>query len=217
MPNEQKLFVTGPAGQLETIITLPEESPRGLAVVAHPHPLYQGSMDNKIVYILTRAFIEQQYITVKFNFRGVGASAGSYAEGKGEIEDVMAVTRAMRAQYDTGSEPLPLTLAGFSFGGAIQAHVAQQLKPGRLVLVAPAVERLHAPPVVDHARHILIIQGDQDTIVPLQSVLDWAAPQTLPVTVIPGAEHFFHGKLHVLKNIILQSCSINQAAASLSQ
>ncbi|WP_347888763.1 alpha/beta family hydrolase [Nitrosomonas europaea] len=215
MPNEQKRFVTGPAGRLETVVTLPEGAPRGLAIVAHPHPLYQGSMDNKIVYILSRAFIEQQYITVKFNFRGVGASEGSYAEGKGEIEDVVAVTQAMREQYDSGPEPLPLTLAGFSFGGAVQAHVAQQLKPSRLVLVAPSVERLQAPPVVDHARHILIIQGDQDTIVPLQSVLNWAAPQTLPVTVIPGAEHFFHGKLHVLKNVILQSCSISQAATSL--
>ncbi|MXS84527.1 alpha/beta hydrolase family protein [Nitrosomonas sp. HPC101] len=217
MPNEQKRFVTGPAGRLETVVTLPEGTPRGLAVVAHPHPLYQGSMDNKIVYILTRAFIEQQYITVKFNFRGVGKSEGSYAEGKGEIEDVLAITRAMREQYDTGPEPLPLTLAGFSFGGGVQAHVAQQLKPDTLVLVAPAVERLHAPPVVDHARHILIIQGDQDTVVPLQSVLNWATPQTLPVTVIPGAEHFFHGKLPVLKNIILQSCSINQAATSPSR
>lgn len=217
MPNEQKRFITGPVGRLETVVTLPEGTPRGLAVVAHPHPLYQGSMDNKIVYILTRAFIEQQYITVKFNFRGVGKSEGSYAEGKGEIEDVVAVTQAMREQYDTGPEPLPLTLAGFSFGGGVQAYVAQQLKPDTLVLVAPAVERLHAPPVVDHVRHILIIQGDQDTVVPLQSVLNWATPQILPVTVIPGAEHFFHGKLHILKNVILQSCGVNQAATSPSR
>ncbi|MCC6916932.1 alpha/beta family hydrolase [Nitrosomonas sp.] len=215
MLNEQKCFVTGPAGRLETVIMLPEGPPCGLAVVAHPHPLYQGSMDNKIVYILSRAFIEQQYITVKFNFRGVGASEGSYADGKGEVEDVIAVTRAMREQYDTGPEPLPLILAGFSFGGGVQAHAAQQLKPHRLVLVAPSVERLHAPPVADHAQHILVIQGDQDTIVPLQSVLHWATPQILPVTVIPGAEHFFHGKLHVLKNIILQHCAVSQATASL--
>lgn len=214
MLSEQKIFVAGPAGRLETVVMLPEGSPRGLAVVAHPHPLYQGNMDNKIVYILTRAFIEQQCITVKFNFRGVGASEGSYADGKGEIGDVIAVTQAMREHYDTGSESLPLILAGFSFGGGVQAHVAQQLKPHQLVLVSPSVERLHAPPVVDHAQHILVIQGDQDTIVPLQSILHWATPQILPVTVIPGAEHFFHGKLHVLKNIILQNCAISQAAAS---
>jgi len=217
MPVEQKQFVIGPAGQLETVVTLPEGLPRGLAIVAHPHPLYQGSMDNKIVYILTRAFIEQQYITVKFNFRGVGNSEGSYAQGKGEIEDVLAVTQAMREQYDAGQQPLPLTLAGFSFGGAVQAYVAQQLKPEMLVLVAPSVERMNAPPVVGHACHILVIQGDQDTIVPLQSVLDWASPQMLLVTVVPGAEHFFHGKLHILKNIILQNCSINQVAANPSQ
>lgn len=217
MPVEQKQFVSGPAGRLETVVTLPEGSPRGLAIVAHPHPLYQGSMDNKIVYILARAFIEQQYITVKFNFRGVGKSEGSYAQGKGEIEDVLAVIQAMREQYDTVQHPLPLTLAGFSFGGAVQAYVAQQLKPEMLVLVAPSVERMDAPPVVDHARHILVIQGDQDTIVPLQSILNWASPQMLPVMVIPGAEHFFYGKLHILKNIILQNCSINQTAANPSR
>ncbi|SFU49121.1 hypothetical protein SAMN05216339_10334 [Nitrosomonas eutropha] len=207
MLNEQRFFVTGPAGKLETVVILPDDVPHGIAVVAHPHPLYHGSMDNKIIYILARAFIEQQYITVKFNFRGVGESEGSYAEGKGEIEDVLAVTQSIRERYDTGSTPLPLILAGFSFGGAVQAHVAQQLRPHKLILVAPAVERLQAPPVIDYAEHILIIQGDQDTVVPLQSILDWATPQTLPVTIIPGAEHFFHGKLNVLKDIILQNCA----------
>lgn len=206
MSNEQKIFTTGPAGRLETIVMLPDTSPRGFAIVAHPHPLYQGNMDNKIVYILAKAFIEQQYLTVKFNFRGVGESEGNYAEGKGEIEDIIAVTRMIREQYDTAPEQLPLILAGFSFGGAIQAHAAQQLNPYKLILVAPSVERMNAPAVVNHARHTLVIQGDQDTIVPLQSVLDWATPQTLPVTVIPGAEHFFHGKLNILKNIILQNC-----------
>lgn len=206
MPNEQKFFVTGPAGKLETVVTLPDDLPRGIAIVAHPHPLYQGSMDNKIVYILVRALVEQRYITAKFNFRGVGASEGSYTEGKGEIEDVLAVTQSVRERYDTGTEPLPLTLAGFSFGGGVQAHVAQQLHPHKLILVAPAVERLQAPPVIDCAEHILIIQGDQDTVIPLQSTLNWATPQTLPITVIPGAEHFFHGKLNTLKNIILQNC-----------
>jgi alpha/beta superfamily hydrolase len=206
MPSEQKFFITGPAGQLETIAVLPDNLPRGLAVVAHPHPLYHGSMHNKIVYMLAKAFIEQQYLTVKFNFRGVGKSEGSYAEGKGEIEDVIAVTRSIQERYDTETERLPLILSGFSFGGAIQAHVAQQLNPYKLVLVAPSVDRLHAPPVVNHARRILVIQGDQDTIVPLKSVLEWATPQTLPVTIIPGAEHFFHGKLNVLKEVILQTC-----------
>lgn len=207
MSEEQKLFVTGSAGKLETVVTLPEGAPRGIAIVAHPHPLYQGSMDNKIVYILTKAFIEQQYITVKFNFRGVGKSEGGFAQGEGEIEDVLAVTQYIREHYDTESTPLPLILAGFSFGGGVQAHVAQQLRPHKLILVAPSVERQHAPPVINHATHVLVIQGDQDSVVPLTSVLEWASPQTLPITVIPGAEHFFHGKLHVLKDIILQNCA----------
>lgn len=207
MPNEQKFSVNGPVGRLETVVTLPDDSPRGIAVIAHPHPLYKGSMDNKIVYILARAFVEQRYITAKFNFRGVGESEGSYAKGKGEIEDVLAVTQSVRERYDTGTEPLPLILAGFSFGGGVQAHVAQQLHPHKLILVAPAVERLQAPPVINCAENIVIIQGDQDTVVPLQSILNWATPQTLPVTVIPGAEHFFHGKLNTLRNIILQNCA----------
>lgn len=206
MSEEQKLFITGPDGKLETVITLPEATPRGIAIVAHPHPLYQGSMDNKIVYILARTFIEQQYITVKFNFRGVGNSEGSYAQGEGEIEDVLAVTQYIREHHDT-QPPLPLILAGFSFGGGVQAHVARQLHPHKLILVAPSVERQHAPSVIHHAEHILVIHGDQDTVVPLQSVLEWATPQTLPITVIPGAEHFFHGKLNVLKDIILQHCA----------
>lgn len=204
MSTEQQHFIPGPAGRLESVITLPDDSPRGLAIVAHPHPLYQGSMDNKIVYILARAFIERQYITVKFNFRGVGQSEGDYAEGKGEIEDVLAVTQFMRDHYEDAQTPLPLLLAGFSFGSGVQAHVAQQLQPDWLVLVAPSVENLQSPPVVEHAKNTLVIHGDQDTTVPLQSVIQWATPQTLPITIVPGAEHFFHGKLPILKNIILQ-------------
>jgi alpha/beta superfamily hydrolase len=99
-----------------------------------------------------------------------------------------------------------LLLAGFSFGGAIQAYVAQQLNPEKLVLIAPSVARMKAPPVVDHADSVLIVHGSLDDIVSLQSVLDWAAPQTIPVTVIPGAEHFFHGKLAILKQVILNAC-----------
>jgi uncharacterized protein len=205
MPDEQKIFVAGPAGQLETVITLPDKPPRGLAVVAHPHPLYHGSMDNKIVYILTKALNEQEYLSVKFNFRGVGKSEGSYGEGKGEVEDVITITQSILARYKKELENLPLVLAGFSFGGGIQAYAAQQLNPNKLILVAPSVERLHAPAVVDHAEHVLIIHGDQDKVVPLQTVLDWATPQKLPVTVVPGAEHFFHGKLSILKNIVLQA------------
>jgi alpha/beta superfamily hydrolase len=163
-------------------------------------------MDNKVVYILSKALLESGYLTVKFNFRGVGASEGSHAESIGEIDDVLAVTQSIRHQYDIESDHLPLLLAGFSFGGAIQAYVAQQLNPEKLVLIAPSVARMKAPPVVDHADSVFIVHGSLDDIVSLQSVLDWAAPQTIPVTVIPGAEHFFHGKLAILKQVILNAC-----------
>ena len=205
-PAEHKLFVKGPAGKLETIVLVPASKSRGIAIIAHPHPLYQGNMDNKVVYILSKALLESGYLTVKFNFRGVGASEGNHAEGIGEIDDVLAVTQSIRHQYDIEPDHLPLLLAGFSFGGAIQAYVAQQLNPEKLVLIAPSVARMKAPPVVDHADSVLIVHGSLDDIVSLQSVLDWAAPQTIPVTVIPGAEHFFHGKLAILKQVILNAC-----------
>lgn len=205
---EHKLFVKGPAGKLETIVLIPDSKTRGIAIIAHPHPLYHGNMDNKVVYILAKALIEAGYITVKFNFRGVGASEGNHAGGVGEVEDVLAVTQFAREQYDLALDQLPLLLAGFSFGGAIQTFVAQQLNPEKLVLIAPSVVRMRAPSVVDHADSILIVHGDQDNIVPLQSVLDWAAPQAIPVVVIPGAEHFFHGKLSTLKQVILNACHI---------
>jgi alpha/beta superfamily hydrolase len=205
-PTEHKLFVKGPTGKLETIVLVPASKPRGIAIIAHPHPLYQGNMDNKVVYILSKALLESGYLTVKFNFRGVGASEGSHAEGIGEIDDVLAVTQSIRHQYDIESDHLPLLLAGFSFGGAIQAYVAQQLNPEKLVLIAPSVARMKAPPVVDHADSVFIVHGSLDDIVSLQSVLDWATPQTIPITVIPGAEHFFHGKLAILKQVILNAC-----------
>jgi len=208
----QKFFIDGPAGKLETVLAEPDAarpgSIAGIAVIAHPHPLYGGTMDNKIVHTLFKALSELGFATIKFNFRGVGKSDGAYDMGVGEIEDVLAVVRAIRSQFAARFDNLPLLLAGFSFGGAIQAHVAQHLNPQKLVMVAPSVERLKAPPVAGHAASTLIIHGDQDDVVPLKSVLDWAAPQELPVVVIPGAEHFFHGRLHILRRIVLDSCQL---------
>ena len=210
MSDPQRFFIDGPAGQLETVLAEPDSAHpggiAGIAVIAHPHPLYGGAMDNKIVHTLFKAFLEMGFATVRFNFRGVGKSDGTYDMGVGEVEDVLAVTGAIRSQFSTRFDNLPLLLAGFSFGGAIQAHVAQRLNPQKLVMVAPSVERLKAPPVVGHAASTVIIHGDRDDVVPLKSVLDWAAPQELPVVVIPGAEHFFHGRLHILRRIVLDSC-----------
>jgi uncharacterized protein len=216
----QKLFLDGPAGKLETVLAEPDSSsPRGVAVIAHPHPLYGGTMNNKVVYTLFKAFLELGFITVKFNFRGVEQSGGARNsgtdDGAGETEDVLAVVETITNRFTTQpGKPVPLLLAGFSFGGAIQAYAAQRLRPQKIVLVAPAVQRLNAPHItqpgpnhdIEHSPEVLIIQGDRDEVVPLKSVLDWAEPQELPVVVIPGAEHFFHRRLHILKRIVLNSC-----------
>lgn len=211
----QNFFVNGPAGRLETVLSLPgSNSPRGIAVIAHPHPLFGGTMDNKVVYTLFKTLLEQGFIAVKFNFRGVGRSEGSHDpsdNGAGETEDVLAVVRAAQQHLSSrfNGNP-PLVLAGFSFGGAVQAFAAEQLKPQSLIMVAPAVARLNAPhvaypghkPGTEASPRILIVHGDKDDVVPLNSVLEWASPQELPVVVIPGAEHFFHRRLHILKYVV---------------
>jgi alpha/beta superfamily hydrolase len=216
IPN--KFFIDGPAGKLETVLAEPDLSPRGIAVIAHPHPLYGGTMDNKVVYTLFKSFLELGFITVKFNFRGVEQSGGDRNSGRdngaGETEDVLAVVETIMNRYAAHLDrPVPLLLAGFSFGGAIQAYAAQRLRPQKVILVAPAVQRLNAPHIIDpgaknieHAPDVVLIHGDQDEVVPLQTVLDWAAPQELPVVVVPGAEHFFHRRLHILKRIVFDSC-----------
>lgn len=175
-------------------------------MIAHPHPQYGGTMHNKVVYTLSRALSESGFVTARFNFRGVENSTGTYSAGIGEIDDVLAVVAAIRQQSGAALAESPLVLAGFSFGGGIQTHVARQLAPSRLILVAPSVAHLNAPPVNHHAINTLIIHGSEDDVVPLQTVLDWAAPQELPVIVIPGAGHFFHQRLSVLKKIVLDAC-----------
>lgn len=205
-PNIQKFFIDGPAGKLETVLAEPDtKNQRGIAVIAHPHPLFGGTMNNKVIHTLFNTVFELGYISVKFNFRGVGKSEGVYDEGIGEVEDVMAVTEAIQNHFTIQHGDQPLLLAGFSFGGAIQAHVAQHLKPQKLILVAPSVVHFNAPPVIDHTENTLIIHGDQDDVVPLQSVLDWAAPQSQPVVIVSGAEHFFHGRLLDIKRAVVDS------------
>lgn len=216
----KKFFIAGPAGKLETILAEPDiDHPRGIAVIAHPHPLYGGTMNNKVVYTLFKTLLELGFIAVKFNFRGVEQSEGNRYSGNdngtGEIEDVLAVVETTGNQFASAfNESPPLMLAGFSFGGAIQAYAAQRLRPEKLIMVAPSVERLNVPPIAHPGAgrdmgpitDILIIHGDQDDVVPLKTVLDWAAPQELPVVVVPGAEHFFHDRLHILKRIVQDSC-----------
>jgi hypothetical protein len=195
----QRQTVAGPGGAIECAIDAPTGMSRGVAVICHPHPQHGGTMDNKVVQTLARAFTQLGYTAVRFNFRGVGASAGAWAHGPGEIDDAMAVVAALRAPG------LPLVLAGFSFGAYVASHAAARLAAGgvaaeRLVLVAPAASRFDMVPV---SPDTLLIHGEADDVVPLAAVFDWARPQSLPVTVIPGAGHFFHGQLTLLRSLVV--------------
>lgn len=189
-------LLDGPAGRIECALDEPAEGPkRGVALVAHPHPLFGGTLDNKVVQTLARAFVELGYAALRPNFRGVGGSEGKHDEGRGEVDDLAAVLVWARTQY---GEP-PFVLAGFSFGAAIQAKLAQQVKPERMVLVGVAVNRFEAPAVPPDT---LLIHGEEDLTVPLAAVLAWARPQDLPVILVPGADHFFHRRLQVLRTIV---------------
>jgi hypothetical protein len=198
-PGSAHTTVAGPAGLLECLVDAPAAAPRGLAVLCHPHPLHGGTMTNKIVHTLARAFVQLGYTSVRFNFRGIGASQGSWGEGLGEIDDALAVVAAHR----TGGQAL--VLGGFSFGGYVASQVAARLAAGgeraeRVVLVAPAVQTF---PVAAVPADSLVIHGEVDDVVPLTALFDWARPQALPVTVLPGAGHFFHGSVTVLKRIVI--------------
>lgn len=198
MTAARSISIPGPAGILEAVVHMPDTFPRAIAVVAHPLPTMGGTMENKIVSTLAKTFAELGFAALRFNFRGVGGSIGEYDHGNGEVEDVIAVTHYAWREFGR----LPLILAGFSFGGYVQARAAQQLHPQRMVLVAPAVGRFAMPPVPPGT---LLIHGDQDEVVPLSDVLHWARPQHLPVVVVPETTHFFHGRLGDLKEIIRQN------------
>ena len=194
----------GPAGELQCAIDEPSASglttPRGLALVCHPHPLHGGTLDNKVVQTLARAFVQLGWRAVRFNFRGVGTSQGAWDEGRGEVDDALAVVQALR-------EPAqPLVVAGFSFGAYVASQVAARLQgpeaAQRVVLVGPAVQNFPVAPVPQDS---LVIHGESDEVVSLSSVLDWARPHTLPVTVVPGTGHFFHGQLPLLKSLVLRA------------
>lgn len=193
--------IAGPAGPLSVAVDTTTDVPsRGLAVVCHPHPLQGGTMDNKVVTTVARALTQRGWRTVRFNYRGVGHSGGVWDEGRGEIDDALAVIAAHRTDGE------PLVLGGFSFGGYIAASAAAKLadahKPRRMVLVAPSTLKHPTPPVTADT---LLIHGEADDIVPLSASMDWARPQALPVVVVPGAGHFFHGQLMLLKQLVLRN------------
>lgn len=203
-PRTQARAVQGPAGDLQCAIDEPEGKPvLGTAVVCHPHPQFGGTMDNKVVQTLARSFVQLGWRAVRFNFRGVGQSAGHWDGGVGEIDDASAVLQA----FDQADQPL--ALAGFSFGGYVATWAAQRLaQPSRLkhlVLVGPAVVNFKPAPV---GPDTLVVQGELDDVVPMVAVLDWARPLALPVTVVPGAGHFFHGQLGLLRQVVVRHCNV---------
>ncbi|RZL94742.1 MAG: alpha/beta fold hydrolase [Variovorax sp.] len=198
----EKLLLAGAAGAIEAQRDAPPAgvTPRGVAVIAHPHPLFGGTMDNKVVQTLARALVGAGWTAVRFNFRGVGASEGAHDEGRGEAEDMLAVVQQVAPDG-------PLAIAGFSFGAFVAINALQTLwgsrQVERVALVGASVARVPPPalPPDSHDR-VLVVHGEQDDTVALAAVLDWARPQSLPVTVVPGGGHFFHGQLPLLKNLV---------------
>ncbi len=203
----EKLSLYGVAGTVQALRDQPDSAlfpaPRGIAIIVHPHPLFGGTMDNKVVQTMARACTQAGWTTLRFNFRGVGESAGSHDEGRGEADDLRAIIDQSCA------EGTPLCLAGFSFGSFVASNViayaAQRNALQKIVLVGAATTRF-AVATIDSALHerTLVLHGELDDTVPLASVMDWARPQQLPVTVVPGGSHFFHGQLPLLKYVVLR-------------
>ncbi len=211
LPLHERVMLPGPAGLIEARIEIPQGVTlrEAFGVVCHPHPLFGGTLDNKVVYTVARSFHDLGVPTIRFNFRGVGKSEGSYADGIGETDDALAVIAAGREKWPGAA----LWLAGFSFGGAVALRAAASSAPARLVLIAPAVKRVPLAGVAPPACPWLIVHGDADDTVPHQEVLDWAAQQPLApqIALLPGVSHFFHGQLPELRNAV-SSFLVSEAA-----
>ncbi len=195
-----RAVIAGPSGALEIALDTPQAlPPRALALVCHPNPTQGGTMDNKVVTSVSKALTDLGFAVCRFNYRGVGQSAGTWDDGVGEIEDALCALNHLKSTF--GAD-LPISIAGFSFGGFIAARVGQQSAPKvhlgeKLLLIAPAVGRFVVADVPPDTR---VLQGEADDVVTLADVLAWARPLPLPVTVLPGAGHFFHGQLVTLKH-----------------
>lgn len=200
--HSHKFTLDGHAGKMQCLLDLPDSAPRGIALVAHPHPLYGGTMENKVAQTLARTFVTLGYAAARFNFRGVGESEGVHDEGRGEVDDMEIMYEHMRKQYPD----LPIALTGFSFGTFVQAQFALRLAeqgrpPERLALVGTAAGKWAMPTV---PQDTILIHGELDDTILLKDVFEWARPLDIPVMVIPGADHFFHRKLGHIKNLVIQ-------------
>jgi alpha/beta superfamily hydrolase len=198
----EAMQIAGPAGALELAVDRPDGVSQGVAVIAHPHPQFGGTMTNKVVQTLARAFVLADWTAVRFNFRGIGGSAGAYDEGRGELADMLAVIEQLAPEG-------PLCLAGFSFGAFVTSHAVAETARTRalhkVVLVGTATSRFETAPVpLELHSRTLVIHGESDDTVPLASVMDWARPQVLPVLVVPGGGHFFHGQLPLLRELVVR-------------
>ncbi len=198
----EKFTLTGGAGLMQCVLDMPTGAPRGIALVAHPHPLYGGTMDNKVAVTLSRTFVTLGYAAARFNFRGVGTSEGTHDEGIGETDDMAIMYNYMVERFPG----LPVALTGFSFGTFVQAQLQQRLAaegrpPERMVLVGTAAGKWPVPTVPPET---ILIHGELDDTITLTQVFDWARPLDVPVIVIPGADHFFHRKLGHIKNLVIQ-------------
>lgn len=211
-PRAERVRLAGPVGEIEALVETPAGDaaaagapPARFGVVCHPHPLYGGTLDNKVVYAVARAFVELGVPTIRFNFRGVGGSAGSYDDGRGETADALAVIAYGRKRWPGAA----LWLGGFSFGGAVAVRAAAQAQPERLVAVAPGITRIAMEGVDSPACPWLVVQGDADDVIEPAAVLDWVKRQSVAPTVhlLPRAGHFFHGRLHELRSAVLDFLS----------
>lgn len=195
------MFIAGPSGDLEALLEVPDSYDGGrIGVICHPHPLHGGTMTNKVVHTLARTFNECGLAAVRFNYRGVGKSAGSYDEGRGETQDAVAVI-----DWAAKSWPLArLYLAGFSFGGGVALRAATQRRTERLVTVAPSVARTPDQVSALPTCPWLLIQGDQDEVIDANQVMTWARNLAQPpaLKVMEGAGHYFHGRLTELRDIV---------------
>ena len=198
-----RLTLQGAAGSIEALRDDPADAPRGVAVICHPHPLFAGTMDNKVVQTLARAFVQSGWSAIRFNFRGVGASEGMYDEGRGEAEDL----RRIIAQCAPGGSAL--AIAGFSFGSFVASQVvaeaAQSHDLQKIVFVGTAAQRFAVQPIAAELHEkLLAVHGENDDTVSLESVMAWARPQNLPITVVPQGGHFFHGQLPLLRSLVVR-------------